>query len=162
MQSGLKALHGPRVQVRVVDKFSGSGAAYFLRAKTMPLPEPVSVARLLIRCSVTPTKAKNAVERMNEAGSTALELPSAPADIQERLAAVGVEALKREARPADVAGIRLSLGMTQEEFAAAYGFSTATIRNWEQRRSEPDAGARAFLKVIETHPDVAAEAVTGT
>jgi putative transcriptional regulator len=50
--------------------------------------------------------------------------------------------------------------MTQDEFAAAYGFTVATVRNWEQHRSEPDAGSRAFLKVIETHPDIAAEAVT--
>jgi len=160
MKSGLKALLGPRVQVKVVDKFSGSSAAYFLRAEAVPLREPVSVARLLIRCCVTPSKAKAAVERINETGSTALDFPSAPEDIPQRLAALGVEALKREAQPADVASIRLALGMTQEEFAAAYGFSTATIRNWEQHRSEPDAGSRAFLRVIETHPEIAAEAVT--
>ncbi len=150
------------MQIRVVDKFSGSAAAFLLRAEPRQLNQPVSIAKLLIRCDVTPTKAKNTVERLLETGSTALELPSAPADIQQRLATLGVEAVKREAHPVDVAGIRLAQGLTQEEFAAAYGFSTATIRNWEQHRSEPDAGARAFLKVIETHPDVAAEAVTGT
>ena len=160
MKSGLRALLGPRVQVRVVDRFSGSSAAYFLKSNKVPVREPVSIAQLLIRCGVAPTRAKNAVERINECGSTALELPSAPADIELRLATLGVEALKREAHPVDVASIRLAQGMTQEEFAAAYGFSTATIRNWEQHRSEPDAGARAFLKVIETHPNIAAEAVT--
>jgi putative transcriptional regulator len=120
----------------------------------------VEVARLLIRCGVTPTKAKAAVERIMESGSTALELPSAPADIAERLAELSVEALRREAQPVDVASIRQSQGMTQEEFAAAYGFTTATIKNWEQHRSEPDVGSRAFLKIIATHPTVAAEAVT--
>ena len=96
--------------------------------------------------------ARNGVDRIG--------IPSAPADIQQRLATLGVEALKREAQSADVARIRRASGMTQEEFAATYGFSTASIRNWEQHRSEPDSGARAFLRVIETHPDIAAEAVT--
>lgn len=160
MKSGLKALLGPRGQVRVVDKFSGSSAAFFLRANPKELKQPVSMARLLIRCDVTPTKAKGTVERLLETGSTALELPSAPLDIVERLAELNVQALKREAQPVDVATIRLGLGMTQEEFAAAYGFTTATVRNWEQHRSEPDVGSRAFLKVIETHPDIAAEVVT--
>jgi DNA-binding transcriptional regulator YiaG len=160
MDSELRARLGPRVQVRVVDKFSGSSAAFFLRVNPKELNQPVSLARLLIRCDVTPTKAKSTVERLLETGSTALELPSAPVDIVERLAALKVEALKREAQPVDVATIRLGLGMTQEEFAAAYGFTTATVRNWEQHRSEPDVGSRAFLKVIETHPDVAAEVVT--
>ena len=160
MKSELRARLGPRVQVRVVDKFSGSSAAFFLRRCESRLREPVSVAQLLIRCGVTPTKAKTAVERLIEVGSTALELPSAPSDIGQRLSELKVEALKRETQPVDVATIRLGLGMTQEEFAAAYGFTTATVRNWEQHRSEPDVGSRAFLKVIETHPDVAAEVVT--
>ena len=148
------------MQVRVVDKFSGSSAAFFLRADPRQLNQPVSVARLLIQCGVSPSKAKATVERLLETGSTALELPTTPPDIVQRLEALQVEALKREAQPVDVAAIRLALGMTQEEFAAAYGFSTATVRNWEQHRSEPDVGSRAFLRVIATHPNVAAEAVT--
>ena len=160
MQSGLKALLGPRGQVKVVDKFSGSNAAFFLQTNPKEFDQPVSLARLLIRCGVTPTKAKGAAERLLETGSPALELPSAPSDIVKRLGAVKVEALKREAQSVDVATIRVGLDMTQEEFAAAYGFTVATVRNWEQHRSEPDAGSRAFLKVIEIHPDIAAEAVT--
>ncbi len=160
MKSLLRERLGPRVQVRDIDRFSGSCAAFFLSAPSLGPREPVSVAQLLVRCGVSPSKAKNAVERLIEAGSTALEMRSAPMDIEQRLASLGVQALKREAKPVDVAAVRAALGMTQEEFAAAYGFEVATIRNWEQHRSEPDAGARAFLKVIETHPAVAAEAVT--
>jgi hypothetical protein len=93
MESGLKALFGPRVQVRVVERFSGSSAAYSLRAHEVPLGQPVSVAQLLIRCSVSSSDAKSAVERINETGSTILEFPAAPADIQLRLAELGVEAV---------------------------------------------------------------------
>ncbi len=160
MNSELRARLGPRVQIRVVDKFSGSSAAFFLRADPRALDRPVSFAQLLVRCGVAPTMAKTILERLLETGSTAIELPLAPDDIQQRLAELGVEALKREVQPVDVASIRLAQGMTQEEFAAAYGFTAATIRNWEQHRSEPDAGSRAFLKVIATYPNVAAEVVT--
>ena len=160
MLSELKARLGPRVQIRAVDKFSGSSGAFFLRTNPPELTQTVSVAQLLIRCGVTPTKAKTTVERLLETGATALELPSAPDDIAQRLGEFRVEALRREVQLVDVASIRQAVGMTQEEFAAAYGFSTATIRNWEQHRSEPDAGSRAFLKVIATHPKIAAEAVT--
>jgi DNA-binding transcriptional regulator YiaG len=104
--------------------------------------------------------AKMILERLLETGSTAIEIPLAPDDIRQRFAELGVEALRREVPPVDVASIRLAQGMTQEEFAAAYGFSAATIRNWEQHRSEPDSGSRAFLKVIATYPQVAAEVVT--
>ncbi len=160
MESWLKERLGPRVQIRVVDKFSGSGGAFFLKADHKEMWRTVDVARLLIRCGVAPTKAKAAVERLMEVRATALELPSAPPDIEDRLAELGVTALRRKILAVDVASIRQSQGMTQEEFAAAYGFSTATIRNWEQHRSEPDVGSRAFLKVIAAHPEVAAEVVT--
>jgi DNA-binding transcriptional regulator YiaG len=160
MKSDLRERLGPRVQVRAVDKFSGSNAAFFLISSKSPLDQPVDLAQLLVRCGLSPSKAKNTVERLIETGSTAFEMPSAPADIQRRLAVFGVKAVRREAKAVDVAAVRLALGMTQEEFAAAYGFSVATIRNWEQHRSEPDAGSRAFLTVIETHPAIAAQAVT--
>jgi DNA-binding transcriptional regulator YiaG len=160
MNSELRARLGPRVQVRVVDKFSGSSAAFFLRIDNDVFDQPVSLARLLVRCGVPLSKGKSILERLLETGSTAIEIPLAPDDIRQRFAELGVEALRREVPPVDVASIRLAQGMTQEEFAAAYGFSAATIRNWEQHRSEPDSGSRAFLKVIATYPQVAAEVVT--
>jgi hypothetical protein len=91
MEYGLKALLGARVRIRDIERFSGSGGAYSLRTTDGPLSKPVSVARLLIRCGVTPTKAKGAVERLNEVGSTAVELPLAPSNIPELLAPMGIE-----------------------------------------------------------------------
>ena len=44
--------------------------------------------------------------------------------------------------------LRRALGLTQEEFAARYHIPLGTLRDWEQGRSEPDAPARAYLKVI--------------
>lgn len=57
----------------------------------------------------------------------------------------------------DVQKIRRKLKLTQAEFAARYGFSLGSIRDWEQKRKQPEASARMFLKVIEKRPDIVAE-----
>jgi putative transcriptional regulator len=44
--------------------------------------------------------------------------------------------------------------MTQAEFAEAYHLPITTLRDWEQRRSTPDAPARALLLAIERDPEV--------
>jgi putative transcriptional regulator len=57
----------------------------------------------------------------------------------------------------DVEKIRKKLKLTQAQFAFRYGFSVGAIRDWEQKRKEPEASARMFLKIIEKRPDVVAE-----
>jgi putative transcriptional regulator len=52
--------------------------------------------------------------------------------------------------------LRERLGLTQEEFAAAYGIPVGTLRDWEQRRKNMDATARAYLLVIEGDPKAVA------
>jgi putative transcriptional regulator len=59
-------------------------------------------------------------------------------------------------RIVNVFKLRQRLGMTQEEFSAAYRIPLGTLRDWEQRRKMPDATARAYLKVIERDPRVVA------
>lgn len=54
----------------------------------------------------------------------------------------------------DVRKIRESVGMTQIQFASNFGISIATLRNWEQGRSEPDASMRSYLSVIKNKPDM--------
>jgi len=48
--------------------------------------------------------------------------------------------------------IREQLDMTQAEFAEAFRIPVATLRDWEQHRSTPDAPARALLLAIERDP----------
>ncbi len=43
---------------------------------------------------------------------------------------VAVKTYKSEA--VDVSALRLNMGMTQEQFAARFGFSVATLRHWER------------------------------
>ena len=53
----------------------------------------------------------------------------------------------------DVKSIRHSTGETQESFARNYGFTLAQIRDWEQARSRPVGGDRAYLLLIESYPN---------
>lgn len=52
----------------------------------------------------------------------------------------------------DVRAIRRTLGMTQQAFAARFGFSINTLRHWEQGKREPEGPTRAYLLVIERAP----------
>lgn len=53
----------------------------------------------------------------------------------------------------DVRKVRLKMGLSQSQFATQFGFSPATLRNWEQGRSHPDAPTRVLLAVIAKHPE---------
>jgi putative transcriptional regulator len=53
----------------------------------------------------------------------------------------------------DVRAIRTRLHMTQEQFAARFGFSVNTLRHWEQGKRQPEGPTRAYLLVIDRAPD---------
>lgn len=54
----------------------------------------------------------------------------------------------------DVKAIRSSLNLTQEDFAERFGFSVASVRNWEQERRRPEKSARLLLAMIEQAPEM--------
>ncbi len=53
----------------------------------------------------------------------------------------------------DVRSIRRRLGLTQERFAARFGFSARTVQQWEQGRRRPEGAARLLLKLIDRAPE---------
>lgn len=59
-------------------------------------------------------------------------------------------------RPADAVAkllaSRAAMMMPQRDFAALLGVSVATLRNWEQRRTEPDAIARTLIDLVHEDP----------
>jgi putative transcriptional regulator len=61
----------------------------------------------------------------------------------------------------DVKRIREKLDMTQERFAATFGFSVASVRHWERRDRTPEGPARAYLLVIDRDPDAVRRALAG-
>ena len=46
----------------------------------------------------------------------------------------------------NVKAIRSRLGLSQETFAATYGFAVTAVRDWEQGRRQPDRSARHSLE----------------
>lgn len=62
-------------------------------------------------------------------------------------------------RPVDVKALRAKVGMTQEQFAARFGFSTATLRHWERGDRTPHGPALVLLNVIEHNPNAVIEAL---
>ncbi len=78
------------------------------------------------------------------------------------------EQFARARRIPRVKTLRRALRMTQEEFAQRFGLSLATVRDWEQGRTQPDQAASTYLDVIARAPDAvmtalgtAPEAMTG-
>ena len=63
-------------------------------------------------------------------------------------------------RVPEVRRVRRKLGMTQEEFAESYGLSLATVRDWEQGRTEPDQASKTLLKLIARIPEQVEAALT--
>jgi putative transcriptional regulator len=53
----------------------------------------------------------------------------------------------------NVRTVRMKMGLSQAQFATKFGFPPATLRNWEQGRSHPDAPTRVLLAVIAKHPE---------
>jgi putative transcriptional regulator len=59
----------------------------------------------------------------------------------------------------DVKAIRATQKLSQEQFAARYGFTVWAVREWEQGRRQPERAARVLLKVIEHEPDAVKRAL---
>lgn len=70
--------------------------------------------------------------------------------------------LAKMRRVSRVKVLRQRLGMTQEAFAQAFHLPITTLRDWEQRRSTPDAPARALLLAIERDPEAMKRLLAGT
>ncbi len=59
----------------------------------------------------------------------------------------------------DVKAIRTKMGLSQQAFALRVGFSPAAVRDWEQRRRQPEQAARTLLLVIAHDPEAVTKAL---
>ena len=59
----------------------------------------------------------------------------------------------------DVKKIRTELALTQQAFAARFGFSINTLRHWEQGKRVPEGPTRAYLLVIARDPEAVRRAL---
>lgn len=60
----------------------------------------------------------------------------------------------------DVQALRQRVGMTQEQFAARFGFSVATLRHWERGDRAPAGPALVLLNVISKDHKAVMKALT--
>ena len=88
---------------------------------------------------------------------TMIAIPADPNDPEDF--DVSVAGLERAHMGRRFRILRHRLDMTQEAFARTYGIPLASLRQYERARYMPPPATRAYLKVIEAEPDVAARAV---
>ena len=67
--------------------------------------------------------------------------------------------LERMPKVPRIVTLRRALKLSQEEFSARYHIPVGTLRDWEQGRKEPDAAAKAFLRVIAREPETVRKAL---
>jgi putative transcriptional regulator len=60
----------------------------------------------------------------------------------------------------DIKHIRSSVGMTQAEFAMAFGISVNTLRHWERGDRSPAGPALVLLNVMEKEPKAVLRALS--
>jgi len=59
----------------------------------------------------------------------------------------------------DVSSLRQRLSLTQEQFAARFGFSVATLRHWERGDRSPSGASLVLLNVIDRNPTAVLQAL---
>ena len=71
----------------------------------------------------------------------------------------GVRAHKVSVTPDEIQNARKQLGLSQDQFADAFGVSASTLRKWEQGRRSPTGAAKTLLKIIEREPTAVVRAL---
>ncbi len=69
------------------------------------------------------------------------------------------KAVVHEFTPVDVKNIRSQVGMSQNEFASAFGISVSTLRHWERGDRKPHGPALVLLNVVAKEPSAVLKAL---
>ena len=69
------------------------------------------------------------------------------------------KAVVHEFSPVDVKNIRVNMGMSQNEFASAFGISVSTLRHWERGDRVPHGPALVLLNVVKKEPQAVLKAL---
>ncbi len=130
--------------------------------RTDPIRRPVDLARQFVSYGLSLRKAHEALNRLAEGETVALELACHDFDqLVDQLAKLGIDARRVTMPVVDPRHVRETYGLTQTEFADRFLLNVDTIRNWEQGRNAPDPSARLLLKIIEEYPQVVEAVLSG-
>lgn len=70
------------------------------------------------------------------------------------------KAVVHEFSSVDVKHIRSKIGMSQNEFASAFGISVSTLRHWERGDRKPQGAALVLLNVVAKEPQTVLNALS--
>lgn len=70
------------------------------------------------------------------------------------------KAIVHEFTSVDVKRIRADIGMSQAEFASAFGISVSTLRHWERGDRKPQGPALVLLNVVAKEPQAVLRALS--
>ncbi|MCP5206759.1 MAG: helix-turn-helix domain-containing protein [Hahellaceae bacterium] len=70
------------------------------------------------------------------------------------------KAVVHEFSPMDVKEVRAKIGMSQNEFASAFGISVSTLRHWERGDRTPQGPALVLLNVVSKAPQAVLKALS--
>lgn len=160
-RSTLLAVFGPRVQIRDEPPVR-EGSAERLSLKRRPDADlsTVAAARALIRRHL-PVKAAHAVmTELFDAGEAYVEVPKVESlnHLISELTALGIDARRHWPDQISVRIVRESLHLSQAQFALRFGLEEATVKNWEQGKSKPNATAMTLIWTIYRHPEAVVDA----
>ena len=63
----------------------------------------------------------------------------------------------RPVKAGEVREVRLSLGLTQDRFAAVVGEGKSAVQSWEQGVRRPSGAASKLIRMLRIHPELAPE-----
>ncbi len=161
-KSALSERFGPRVQIRdeapVPD---GSAERLSLRRRPNADLNTPAAARALLRRHLAPKAAHALMSELFDSGLAYVEVPKVEdlGRLLVDLAECGVEARRHGPEPISVRQVRETLGLSQMQFALRFGLEEATVRNWEQGKSRPNATAMTLLWTILRHPDAVTRSI---
>ena len=69
------------------------------------------------------------------------------------------QAIVHEFDALDIKAVRAKIGMTQTEFASAFGISVGTLRHWERGDRKPQGPALVLLNVVSKEPEAVLRAL---
>ena len=70
-----------------------------------------------------------------------------------------INAIVHEFSDVDVKKLRSSIGLSQSEFASAFGISVSTLRHWERGDRTPHGPALVLLNVVAKDPGAVLKAL---
>jgi putative transcriptional regulator len=127
---------------------------------TDSIDQPVEFVRLLANHGLSLRKGREVLETLADGRPAIVDLTTA--DLGSALlglARLGVLGTAFEVPSVDVKRVREEQGLSQPDFAKCYGLEVDTVRNWEQRRYEPEGPAKVLLNVINHEPQAVCRAL---